>query len=73
MNQPNGPQVAGAVSRVLLSEQEAAKYLNLSKSFLRKRRIKGLPPEFIKIGKSIRYSLETLDVFVAEQTRRRTK
>ena len=54
----------------LLTEQETALYLGLSRSTLRQARmgdrpdghISGIP--FIKIGRSVRYSVEDLDKWV---------
>ncbi len=55
----------------LLTEQEAAKYLSLSRSYLAQSRCYGHPegPTFIKLGRAIRYSLTDLDVFIAERRR----
>lgn len=48
----------------VISEKEAARILGLSVHTLRARRFKGLPPEFLKIGKSVRYEREALERFV---------
>lgn len=39
----------------LLTDMDAAKYLNLSASWLRQLRSRGDGPEFIKLGRAIRY------------------
>ena len=56
----------------LVSEKEAARYIGMSVHFLRKSRMEGRRknrtpgPPFIKIGKSIRYSLRDLDAWLLE-------
>jgi hypothetical protein len=37
--------------------------LNCSGSFLAKERMRGTGPEFIRIGRAVRYSRSALDVF----------
>lgn len=55
-----------AIKRVL-TEQETAEYIGMSRSFLRQSRMDGVrenrtsAPPFIKIGRSVRYLLEDLD------------
>ena len=50
--------------RQLLTETEAALYINMSRPYLRKQRSDktGLP--YIKIGRAIRYDLVDLDEFL---------
>lgn len=56
----------------LITEKEAAQYIGMSAAFLRKSRMEGRRknrtpgPPFIKIGKSIRYSLRDLDAWLLE-------
>lgn len=58
-----------------LTEKEAAYYVGMSVAFLRKDRIEGkignraAGPRFLKIGKSVRYLKEELDVWIEKQTR----
>ena len=54
----------------LLTEQQAAAYLKMSRSWLSKTRMAQHPrrPPYIKIGKSIRYDIEDLDKWVKENT-----
>ena len=58
--------------KIVLSEIEAAKYINMSRSFLRHARIDGNrenrtpAPKFIKIGRSIRYMRQDLDDYLAQ-------
>ena len=52
-----------AVIDDLLTTKEAASFLNVSSSWLAKARISGYGPRFIKIGRSVRYSLQALEEF----------
>jgi predicted DNA-binding transcriptional regulator AlpA len=47
----------------LLTVSGAAEFLQLSESWLNKARISGDGPRFIKMGRSVRYSLEALEEF----------
>jgi hypothetical protein len=47
----------------LLAPKEAASFLKVSSSWLAKARISGYGPRFIKIGRSVRYSLHALEEF----------
>ena len=53
-----------------LSEMEAAKYISMSRSFLAQSRMDGNrdnrtpAPPFIKIGRSVRYLKEDLDLWL---------
>lgn len=55
----------------LLSESQACRYLNVSRSFLAKARMTGaLPnrtpgPPFLKIGRAVRYDVSDLDQWIA--------
>jgi hypothetical protein len=55
-----------------LSVREAAAYLNVSKSWLDKRRLDGLGARYIKIGRRVCYDLADLELFVASLKRRHT-
>jgi hypothetical protein len=48
----------------IVSENEAARILGLSVHTLRARRFKGLPPEYLKLGKAVRYQREALERFL---------
>jgi predicted DNA-binding transcriptional regulator AlpA len=50
----------------LLKETEAAEYIGLAKKTLQKRRWAGLPPTFLKVGSSVRYTVSDLDEFLAK-------
>jgi predicted DNA-binding transcriptional regulator AlpA len=47
----------------LLTVSGAAEFLQLSESWLNKARISGDGPRFIKMGRSVRYSLQALEEF----------
>lgn len=48
----------------LVTEREAAEILGLAVSTLRARRFKMLPPEYIKIGRAVRYDTATLVAYI---------
>lgn len=50
------------------SEKGAAEYINMSISWLRKRRVLGLPPEYKKLGRRVVYSRTELDRFLSNHT-----
>ena len=58
----------------LLKEADAARYLGVSRIWLRKCRSNGPRaghadgPEFIRAGRMIRYSLDALDAWIARHT-----
>ena len=58
--------------RNCLTEQEAAQYIGMSRSFLRQNRMTGLignrtpGPPYIKIGRSVRYQLSDLNVWLEQ-------
>jgi predicted DNA-binding transcriptional regulator AlpA len=57
-------------SKKLLSEIETSEYIGMSRSFLRQARMEGNrdnrkpAPPFIKIGRSVRYSIDELDRWI---------
>lgn len=54
----------------LIKEQEAAKFLAMSRSFLRNARHTGIGgPEFIKIGRSVRYRITDLETWLESRKR----
>lgn len=60
---PAEPQQARTVG----DEKVAAKYLDLSVSFLRKSRRLGTGPAYLRFGRAIRYRFCDLDKFCAER------
>jgi hypothetical protein len=49
------PQTPTATIEPLLTEDQAAKKLNVSPSWLAKARMRGDGPPYVKIGRSVRY------------------
>lgn len=56
----------------LLTTKEAATFLGVSASTLAKRRVRGAPPGFHKIGRAVRYSLRALLQFAQANVRSST-
>ena len=52
----------------LMTEQEAAVYLGLSRSGMRKWRARGFGPAYCRFGKIIRYRRSSLDEFADRHT-----
>ncbi|MBM3546375.1 MAG: helix-turn-helix domain-containing protein [Alphaproteobacteria bacterium] len=52
----------------LLSVEDAAAFLSLSRATLNKWRVHGGGPEFVRIGRRIFYRQATLEAFVAAKT-----
>jgi predicted DNA-binding transcriptional regulator AlpA len=52
----------------LLNEKEAAELLRVSQSFLRKKRVTGDGPEYIRIGRAIRYHPSKVEQFQQANT-----
>jgi hypothetical protein len=48
----------------LLSERELAARFGWSPKTLQRRRWAGLPPEFVKVGRSVRYRLSAAESFI---------
>jgi len=66
MSTENG---GASMPRATLTEKEAAAYLGLSPSTMRRRRAAGRPPRFLKMGSSIRYTKQDLDRYIEFSTR----
>lgn len=56
----------------ILSNDEAARYVRRSPSFMNKRRCTGGGPTFVRIGRRIGYMIEDLDEWLHSQRRRST-
>lgn len=57
------------MDKKLLNEQETAQYLNMSRSWLRQARCyqwSNAPP-YLRLGRSIRYSIKDLDAWIESQ------
>jgi hypothetical protein len=55
-----------------LSVREAAAHLNVSKSWLDKRRLDGNGPPYLKMGRRVAYDIADLELFAASMKRRHT-
>lgn len=61
-----------SMTKITLTEKEAAEYIGMSQSFLRKDRMDGVRehrtpgPQFLKLGKSVRYLKEDLDAWLLQ-------
>ncbi len=53
-----------AYPEILLTEAETAERLRWKKTTLQRRRWAGLPPQFLKIGRSVRYDPEVIETFI---------
>ena len=51
----------------LLKERKAATVISVAVQTLRNRRSQGLPPKYVKIGKSVRYRPEDLRKFINDR------
>lgn len=56
----------------LLTTDEAAKRLSVTSSYLEKLRVFGGGPEFLKLGRSVRYQPAALTTWVESARRRST-
>lgn len=56
-------------SSTLLTPKEAARFLNLSVSWLAKRRLDGNGPAYIKMGGAVRYSQAALQQWMKARQR----
>lgn len=53
---------------VLISAEDAAKHLNISKSTLAKMRLSGASPRYVKIGRRVAYRPCDLESWIAAQS-----
>ena len=65
MNQPFVERRKVAIAPALMTEDEVAKRLNVSVASLRRWRLLGKGPVFIKVGSLVRYRAEDLDSWLA--------
>jgi predicted DNA-binding transcriptional regulator AlpA len=67
---PFGPTVAPRpTAPSLLTPKQAARFLNLSVSWLAKRRLAGDGPPYIKLGGAVRYAEASLQQWMKGQQR----
>jgi predicted DNA-binding transcriptional regulator AlpA len=52
----------------LLTQRQAAEMLALSERTLERFRVSGLGPKFVRMGKSVRYRLSDVEVWIASRT-----
>lgn len=57
---------------MLLTTPQAANQLGLKPETLEVWRLKGGGPEYVKLGKAVRYSQEAIDKFIVSHTRTNT-
>jgi len=63
------PSIDGRHVHELMTEQEAATYLGVSLSGMRKWRARGYGPKYCRFGKIIRYKRSSLDQWVDSHTK----
>lgn len=61
-------QISSMSSEPLLTEREAAEYLNIPSETLRYYRWQGTGPRFIKIGRYVRYRPSDVEAWLVERT-----
>lgn len=59
-------------AKAKLSVREAAAHLNVSKSWLDKRKLDGNGPRYLKMGRRVAYDLADLELFAASMKRNHT-
>jgi len=58
------PTANQLLAEPLLTEQQVAALLNVSVASIRRRRLLKRPPDFIKIGSSVRYRRQSVELLV---------
>jgi len=48
----------------MMNEEMAGEYVGLKKRTMQDRRLKMMPPRFVKMGSAVRYLKEDLDAFI---------
>jgi hypothetical protein len=61
-----------SLKEVILDTRGAAEYLHLGVTTLEKRRIAGVQPRFVRVGRAIRYRLSDLNAFLEDNIRNST-
>jgi predicted DNA-binding transcriptional regulator AlpA len=71
---PSGPSPADrpTATPILLTPKQAARHLNLSVSWLAKRRLAGDGPPYVKLGGAVRYAEASLQQWMKGQQRTST-
>ena len=60
------------VQQLILNTKNAARYVGMSTSYLNRARIHGGGPRYLKIGRSVRYRVADLDLWLGERVQRHT-
>lgn len=68
LNNPPAPN-RPVTPQILLTPKQAARLLNLSVSWLAKRRLAGDGPPYVKLGGAVRYSESSLQQWMKAQQR----
>jgi predicted DNA-binding transcriptional regulator AlpA len=58
--------------RPLVNEVVASQYVGLGRSSMKKNRVHGTGPLYIKLGRSVRYRIEDLDAWIEKNVRNNT-
>ena len=62
---PAKPEAERPKGHPVLREADAAKYIGFSRSFLRKGRLEGRGPAYLRLGRQIRYRIADLDQWLS--------
>ena len=57
-------QTTGRKPLQILNEADTARYIGMSRVWLRISRMRGIGPAYIRIGRAIRYAVSDLDKFL---------
>jgi predicted DNA-binding transcriptional regulator AlpA len=66
-------QTSLQLSPQTLNEKDAARYLGMSRIWLSQSRMRGTGPEYIRLGRTIRYAVSDLDLYLKSHRVRRYK
>jgi hypothetical protein len=65
MNEAHQPETSKSpISPAVLREPHAAFYIGIAKTTLKKQRMQGRGPAFVRMGRTIVYRLRDLDLFL---------
>ena len=65
---PDPPTIRDDQMQPLLTQRQCAEALALSERTLERFRVNGIGPKFVRMGKSIRYRLSDVEVWIASRT-----
>jgi len=69
LDEKSSPESEAAAADRLWNEREVARYLNVSVASIRRRRLLRQPPDFVKVGSSVRYEQASVHRVVQEGRR----